>query len=579
MPLGADVSAGAPGLARRLLSGEDLNHQVVPPFGLLAVEGSRRFVLQQDWLGMSRLYTATADGVTGFCTRPSLLAQVLGLPLAPDADGWASYTATGHFGGDLSPVREVRLLAPGARLTGRRTAGGGWALAAEQRRTLDDVIADGLALRGRSPDEALDLAAQGITAALRDALDVSVTEPVLGLSGGKDSRIIAAAFVAAGRLPTFSTNVDVRAEGDTAAHLLQLLRDKRGLGPVHKTYRAGAPAAVLTTGLHDRVERLQRKFDFQSSSTYVVRPAPSALLPEKARPLSFAGTGGELATGYWYPKSGDDADEALARETALTSLMSGVDAPVAAPEPFAAERRRLDGLLDHGRSLGLRGAEVCDHLYLVERVRRWYSSGYVTGIITPFLAPDFVLATYALPPAAKRARAVHNGLLQRYVPEWVDVPYVSVSTGRSTATRVWEGDGLRVLADLLDSHDSSLTRLLERDQVKAALLAAAAGRATKRQERSLQHFAWLAVASEALEPSSVAESDGTTYREARAAQRSAAAAAATSPAPPQSRQVPASVTAVAAPLRFLKRTRLGGRAWAAARRRVVAARKARSARR
>lgn len=488
IPVGLADPGGPVRLARRLLDGEDVHAEVVPPFGLLALDEPWRFVLQQDWLGMSRLFAASHDGVTGFCNRPTLLARVLGLPVRPDLDGWGSYAVAGCFGGDLSPVRGVRLLGPGARVEGRRTDERGWVLTTTQRHAVDDLVR---AARGLSEEEALALAGDGIAGAVASAVDLSRSPIELGLSGGKDSRLVAAAFVAAGRLPQLNTNVDTPAEGETAAHLVALLRRNRGLDPVHHQYRAGASAGVLGLGLGERLRRLQLQHDFQFPSTYTVRPPGPDRLSPRARPMSFTGSGGELATGYWYPAEGADA-----RAAALAHQLGHA----ARPDVVAAERARLEDVLARGSALGLRDEELCDYLYLVERVRRWYTSAYFTGMVTPFLAPGFVTASFALPPAAKRARALHGALLRRWVPEWAEVPYVSISTGRSTATRVWEGDGLETLEQLARRTAGELPALMDAPAVESALAAAATGRASRAQEKTLQQLAWLAAAAETLEP-------------------------------------------------------------------------------
>lgn len=114
-----------------------------------------------------------------------------------------------------------------------------------------------------------------------------------------------------------------------------------------------------------------------------------------------------------------------------------------APEVLAAEKARISGILDHAREVGLAGLHLLDYLYLVERMRRWATSAYTTGMVTPFLAPGFVATTFALTPAQKRDRLLHTGLIARLVPEWSEVPFVSVSTGRSTATRVWRATAWR----------------------------------------------------------------------------------------------------------------------------------------
>lgn len=472
----------------------------------------------------------------------------------------------------------MRLLAPGERITGLRRPGSGWEFASERRRHVDDLVLQG---RSLTREEAVDLAAAGISSAMSSAVSLAATPLELGLSGGKDSRLIAAAFVAVGELPQFNTNIDTIAEGETAATLLQILRDTRGLDPVHHTYNAGEAATVLSVGLHERVERLQRLNDFQSPSTYTVRPPVGERLPAVARSMSFTGSGGELGTGYWYPKlppaaeepgadpdqqCDPDEDRVLGRTTALRNVLPGADSVDEAA--LASQRARINELLDRGENLGLRGSELCDYVYLVERVRRWYTSAYVTGMVTPLLAPGFVVASFAVPPQAKRQRALHNALLQRYVPEWVDVPYVSVSTGRSTATKIWQGDGLRALSDMADTHQGRLPGLIRRDQVRAALLAGAARKGTGLQQKTLQQFAWLAVASETLEPETVTTGPATTYAEVKRAMAP--------PPPPKTAPVPPGLSKVAARLSFAKRLPVAGRAWKAARSRAVKARAGRT---
>ena len=564
LPVGLDAGAGPLGLARRLLDGEDIHARVVPPFALLAVEGSSRVVIQQDWLGMGRMFTAELDGVIAFCSRPSLLTAFLGLPLEYDPQGWAAYAVSADFGGSTSPVRGVRLLRPGERATAHHRTHG-WTVDWQSRRAVDDIVSDGLALRSAGFDAALEMAAHGVTDALSSAAGFSATGVTLGLSGGKDSRLIAASLISAGHIPRFNTNVDLPEEGETASRLLHILHDTYGITAEHQTYNAMAPAKVQATGLRDRVRRMQRVHDFQYPSTYTVALPGPERLPAASRALSITGAGGELAVGYWYPQitdPADDADEAVGREAAVSHLLAAV-APAVAPVPYSAERRRIAGLFDGAVSLGLRGVELADYLYLTERVRRWYTSANYVGMVTPFLAPDFVAASFAVTPEDKRARRLHQEMLVRWMPEWAQVPYVTGRSGRSTATHIWEGDGQDVLAELLDTHDGAMTSLLDRQHVEAALLAAARGMATTPQERTLQQYAWIAVAAESLEPSSLSDVAAGTVRDRVIAAREHAAARA-APA-----RVQVVLKTVARRLRFIKRTGMGRAAWGSVRRRVI----------
>jgi asparagine synthase (glutamine-hydrolysing) len=543
LPVGIDATSGPVGLARRLLTGAEIHRDVVPPYGLIALDGDERLAIQQDWIGMCRMFISTAGGMTALCSRPSLLATFLHGAAEPDLEGWASYAVTGHFGGDLSPMRGVRLLKPGERLTGQRRYGGGWNLDMQLRYSVDDVVMSGVARQGRQVEKSLDQAAQAITNTAAGMSDLYGKAITLGLSGGKDSRLIAASLIAAERMPRFSTSDDTPAEGDVAAELMQILRDKRGLQPDHKLYKAGAPANVLKVGLRDRTVRLQRLYDFQFPSTYTVRPAVQERLPRTAVSAGFSGAAGELCTGYWYPKVEGRTPE----EESLLHLTHAVPATVAAEESAAAERRRITGLLDHAKDIGVHGLHLIDYIYLVERVRRWYTSAYVIGRVTPFLSPGFVAATFGLTAEQKRDRLLHTSLIDRFVPEWSNVPFVSVATGRSTATRIWDGDGVHAIAELLDTVHGPITEVFHRQKVENALMPAA--RERQSAQRTLQQFTWLAVASEQLEPGGVRPATGATY--------ALITALPTESKPPRPAVYAKPELNIRSWLRWLKRTRVG----------------------
>jgi asparagine synthase (glutamine-hydrolysing) len=581
VPVGADLEGGPVALARRLLRGDDIHAEVVPPFALMALDDAE-FAIQQDWLGMCRVFTGEADGVTAFCSRPTLLANFLGITMAPDLDGWASYAICGNFGAGSSPVQGVRLLGPGERVTGRRTDPGGWDLRSDTRFCADDLVLRGIQMREQGLDEAIELAAQGLMTTAKAVTDLYAEPITLGLSGGKDSRLIAASFVAAGQLPRFNTNVDEPAEGEIATVLTDILRD-RGLEPEHRLVRAGTQAVVNNMGLTERIRRMQLLYDYQFPSTFVVRwPGPERL-PAVARPLSLTGAGGELAVGYWYPKASDtdDWDRATANAEAISHLLSAVDPSVVAESVLTQERARILDLIDHAATLGLRGLELIDYVYLMERVRRWYTSAYFVGMVTPFLAPGFVAASFALSPQQKRDRVLHSRLLVRFLPEWAEVPYFSGGgTARSTAARTWDGDGLEVIHTLLDTTTGELAHLLRRDVVATTLARCATGAGSIRQERTLQQFAYMAAASQSLEPQGVRAPSQTLaqFIEADAkgnetGAKPAAASVTTHSLTSKRRVVPAWVSFIALRLRFLKNTRQGHRVWTAVRTRAIRARR------
>jgi hypothetical protein len=499
LPVGAPVAAGPAGLGRALLDGQDMHTQVVPPFAALAVDRAEsRFVLQQDWLGMARVFEARTAGVVAFSTRPSLLPVFFAEPVTADMAGWSRYAASGHFGGDSSPIGGTRLLGPGERVRGRLGRGGYWAISRQRRENVDDFVSAGLAARG-DDQGAVRAAADGLTriaasvAALRDG-------PVtLGLSGGKDSRLVAASLIAAGVMPLFRTNEDSPSDGQTARTLTDILTRERGLHVDHQFFRAGSAQLVHGEGLRERVRRLQRYYDYQYPSTFFNRPAVPPRMRDELKPPWFSGAGGEIATGYWYPKQPAAAPtRRQLQDLVATKLSTGTPRDIQTGPVQAGQQQLAAASTRRAFDLGVRDHGVLDYAYLVERMRRWSTSAYDQGIITPFISPDFVQAAFALPDTAKRARRLHIALLERLVPEWAPVPFVSTSARDTTATRVWDGDGLATLTAMLDELNGPLAGLLDLDAFGPILDRAAADRPANTDHAALRQLAALAVASTTL---------------------------------------------------------------------------------
>ena len=122
-----------------------------------------------------------------------------------------------------------------------------------------------------------------------------------------------------------------------------------------------------------------------------------------------------------------------------------------------------------------------------------------------------------------------------------------------------DGDGLEVLHGLLDTVHGRLANLLRRDAVAAALVERSDGVGSRKSERLLQHFAYLAVASQQLEPEGIRPAAGSfaAFMRKNANGRR-----------PRS-VIPAPLGSMAARLTFVKRSRLGRWAWTGTRAVVI----------
>ncbi|TLS46422.1 hypothetical protein FE633_08850 [Streptomyces montanus] len=533
VPIGAPGGSTPHTMAGRLLQGQEIHTEVVPPFALLALDRrSPRFALQQDWLGMARVFEYSSQGVVALSNRPTLLPAFFGDPVRPDETGWSHYVASGHFGGTSSPVHGVRLLAPGERLTGAKRPNGTWNLTHHQRTSLDDFVAEGVGRQG-GEHAVLDEAADGFTRVAASAAALRDGPVALGLSGGKDSRLIAAALIAAGVLPKFSTNIDHPTEGDVARSLTDLLMKHRGIEVEHRFVRVAESRTVHTESLPHRVLRLQSYYDHQFPSSYLERGArPSQLTKKQGEPV-FSGAGGEIATAYWYPKTLDGTPTAARMEPLVTKCLSK-EVPAEVQSPLVGERQRELGahITRKAAALGVKGYQILDYAYMMERMRRWCTSAYSVGLITPFTTREFVQAAFAMRATDHHDRRIHMDLLKRLVPEWADVPFVSGPSSRSTAARIWDGDGVPEIRKMLDHAGGPLTRLMEADALRAVVQRCEEGCPKPADAAPLRQFAALAVAESALRPPT--PTSATTPPAPASATTPPASASAASPSTPAS---------------------------------------------
>jgi hypothetical protein len=542
MPVGTD-HATPQSLAEALLEGRDVQSAVVPPFGVVVVdEPGDRAVVQQDWLGMARLFTRATGGVLVLSSRPSLIPVVDEGLAGPDVWGWSGYAASGQFRGSEAPLTGVRLLEPGERLTLTACHALGspaavWEPVSDRRSGLDEIAQAGRAQRTAGdlvPVEVAERAAAGMARVAGSLHRLYDGDIQLGLSGGKDSRVIAAALFSGGMTPVLLTNTTTQAEGDTAVDLVELMRSKRGLELQHRLYEAGAPTKVLTQPLLDRAERLRVRYDHQYPSSYLSRPAVAVVRPEMRKP-SFTGGGGEILTGYWHVAR-EQPDRADVVKHLFVKLCAVGDMARLSAQARDAHFARVASIVDHAYQLGLTGEDVADYVYLAERMRRWSSTAYEVGMVTPFLATEVVEAAFALSPKQKAARALHLAMLSALAPEWDDVPFVTSSTGGNPATRVWHGDGLAVLEGLTGRSPGTLAAMLDPHHLSTAVATVKGGRPNGLDAALLAQFVTLAVADDAYGTGPALPSPITTPQprtaEATGAAPKGPAKAETKPGPP-----------------------------------------------
>jgi len=466
--------------------------QLPPPFVLAELDSAAvELTLLTDGLGLGRLHEVRTPEGSFWSNRPVGALRFAGLRAEADGEAWQRMAACDWAMGDRTPYRGVSVVPAATRITA--DAGG-------VRRTSLDVLCE-LVRHRRDP---LTPASVERTAAALTEVASSVSAawpgvPVLSLSGGRDSRLVVAAFVAAGRPFRLRTYDDAAGEAATARRLVDLL-------PSPVEHEVTTPAAQQPgrrrAGAYARARRWHDVAEGLRPSIYLRSNAPRRLLHHT--PPLIAGIGGEFGHAPGYPNDVEQLEQ-LPVERRLDAFSRALQARVTLPRgvaPHAMESaaRQIRAVVDHAAERGVSDAKALDWFYSDERLRRWGMAGESAGRVLPLLVGEFLSAALGLSTAQSRASALHTALIERLVPQWAGTDYYSATLRQRQAVRqqrLWEEKDVDLLAEIVQQPDD-WGAAFEIPRVQAIWRRARAGKAAPRDELLLQRVVWRAAFTEHL---------------------------------------------------------------------------------
>jgi hypothetical protein len=403
------------------------------PFVVASLEPATGMLrLITDGIGLGHLFELRFPGGWVWSNRPAATCRFAGVRAEADRDAWRMCAATGWFQGDRAPFSAVFAVPGGATVTydpGGRGRGSSVinALAAWAANRAGDALSPGRV--------------EGVAESLHDlALSYRrmwAGDVVIGLSGGRDSRVCVAAALAAGLAVRIETNGSEAGEAEVARRLVAALPDDVARRVTHEIDRPVEDGPALAQGLPLDAPMLpnalawHRAHEGLRTATYLPARAPRGLTP--ADHLRVSGAAGEIAHGYYYPpdheKLGDlppvarlDAfAEFLTDKTVIKRGLSGAGRATAT----AVLRRCLEEAFREG----LDDAKALDYFYAAQRLRRWSSAGARIGTVIPLLVPEFVQAAFDLRPGERRGNALHRAVTAKLIPQWKDEPYYQRPAG------------------------------------------------------------------------------------------------------------------------------------------------------
>ena len=355
------------------------------------------------------VYLARTGRAVVLSDRASWAAAVTGRIGSPDPLLYAGLLGPGYPLGAVTPFAGVQALAPGA--SGRATGG---VFRQARRPPLSEPGAG-----GQEGAQRLAAALVEAVAPLRDAV-----QPVeLSLTGGKDSRLIAAALAEA-KVPTrartygFADHPDVVVAAQVA----------RELGLDHEVAEPKiSQDAGATVQEVDVLARLRAGVlvadGMLSAFENVGRPDPD---PAEAA-IAIGGHGGELLRGGYAKIIAGSAARRAAASAEMFRRLTMRRVPLLRPRWRAGY---VAGLTSWTAAVAARPGPALDDFYLVNRAGRWSAAARQAYAIRSVLAQPFfddqvVRAARAVPLAERLDDRLLRGAIRALYPPLADLPLAS----------------------------------------------------------------------------------------------------------------------------------------------------------
>jgi Asparagine synthase len=394
------------------------------------------------------VYMAEVPGAVVVSDRASWAAAVTGRLTEPDPVMIGAFLSLGYPVGAATPFRGVRALGGQRRLT--VTAG-----------RAVTALQDGHGTDSGAGSSRQVAAALADTARALGELRVPVE---LSLTGGKDSRLIAAALTAAkvpfrARTHGFADHPDVIVAAMIASRL--------GIDHVVTEPAPSAPRQAPDEA--DVLARLRGAVlvsdGMLSAFENVGRPDPRVT----AEPVQTGGHGGELLRGGYAPAAWQERGPARgwseARGAELFRRLVTRRLSLLRP---AAAGVYLGSLAPFAAALPRGPLRALDDFYLVNRAGRWSAAArqaYLirSPLVQPFFDDGVVRAARAVPLRDRITDRLHRGVLAELCPDLLDLPLAGggwKSGPRIAPVRPAAGPGPAAASDWRRAYGEQMARLL-----------------------------------------------------------------------------------------------------------------------
>jgi hypothetical protein len=468
--------------------------ELTPPFVVgIREPATEQLTIVNDFISAGRIYELRFEATGPLGPAGKVWSNRLGaLPvfagIAPRADerGWALFAAAGWFIGNSTSIAGAAKVPGGSVIRVRVRAG-----RAEVKRDATGAIGELVPPREAQFEESVAAATDQAMGVARNVEALFDRRVQIDLSGGRDSRLSAAAACAAGIEHHLRTGDTVPGEVAIAKRLVELA--PRRLRHRIRHPERGKPRDEL----RERLRNLHYVHDAMRQAQEV-RTRTS--LPRPVTPLRpvLSGHGGELAHGFYYANAAQLRQIRGGGERAILKRLERAGrryAAAARKEAYDLYRSELEQVLDEGRALGLAGPTLLDYFYLTQRFAFRSGLGARSGRYSCCGTPAFVRAAFDLTPEERQENKLHLAMIASLVPEWRDVPFLRPEDTARLPTvhraRIWEKPGhADAVGEMLGSEDGGWAEIFQAELVRRMWRKALAGKGHRHYEGVFEQVVW-----------------------------------------------------------------------------------------
>jgi hypothetical protein len=385
-----------------------------------------------DLFGFGRSYYVINEDFVAVGNQIATVAMFSSEPLTVDEYGCDVQAQVGFWPENNSPMEQV------TRLDGSEVV----AVTPEGEVTLRRYSSFEEWYGYREADADIQEVAESMRLSTSNCGAIAVETPVVHLSGGQDSRVTAAAWIAGGKPARVITNGTLPGEVVIAQQLMDALEEERSITDRGITYQVNEPntKAYAKFSMEQRLETAMLMWDGDFATGNLKGPVRKPLTRGR---LTIGGANGEVMHGIYYATHAQlDAVRKLEHPVdKLFKYFPGrYNTEESRPNTELFLQRRKQFTLDMGHT----DATALNVFQMTSKFRRWINNQMGAAYFILLLNPVFVRACMDLTPEQRVDRVMQRKLTGALIPSWEEVPYYKSTLAESTtinkakANRSWE---------------------------------------------------------------------------------------------------------------------------------------------